>query len=69
MSFPQILNVLNGEMSLVGTNARTTAFLRIVEESIPFFLSCGTQFDQNHRLGAGQYQYGASVEDRKRNWI
>jgi len=62
---PQILNVLRGEMSLVGPRPERPYFCRLLEENIPFFAL-------RHSLRPGitgwaqiKYQYGASIEEAK----
>jgi len=62
---PQILNVLRGEMSLVGPRPERPHFCELLKESIPFF-------ELRHTVRPGitgwaqvKYQYGASVEESK----
>jgi len=62
---PQILNVLRGEMSLVGPRPERPHFCELLQESIPFF-------ELRHTVRPGitgwaqvKYQYGASVEESK----
>ena len=60
---PQLLNVLNGDMSLVGPRPERPEFVRQLTEQIPFY-------GQRHVLRPGltgwaqvRYTYGSSVED------
>lgn len=60
---PQLLNVLRGEMSLVGPRPERPYFCRLLEEKIPFYAL-------RHAVRPGitgwaqtRYQYGASVEE------
>jgi sugar transferase (PEP-CTERM system associated) len=62
---PQILNVLRGEMSLVGPRPERPHFCKLLEEKITFF-------ELRHTVRPGvtgwaqvKYQYGASVEESK----
>ncbi len=62
---PQMLNVLRGEMSLVGPRPERPYFCRLLEEQIPFFAL-------RHSLRPGitgwaqiKYQYGASIEEAR----
>jgi sugar transferase (PEP-CTERM system associated) len=62
---PQILNVLRGEMSLVGPRPERPHFCELLADSIPFF-------ELRHTVRPGitgwaqvKYQYGASVEESK----
>src|SRR4029453_12448993 len=60
---PQLLNVLKGDMSLVGPRPERPEFVRQLTEQIPFY-------GQRHVLRPGltgwaqvRYTYGSSVED------
>src|SRR4051812_26799585 len=64
--FPQLINVLRGDMSLVGPRPEQPYFCSLLEEQVPFFA-------QRHTVRPGvtgwaqiKYQYGASVEDAVR---
>jgi lipopolysaccharide/colanic/teichoic acid biosynthesis glycosyltransferase len=63
---PQLLNVLNGEMSLVGPRPERPSFVDQLREQIPFY-------DIRHSVKPGvtgwaqvRFNYGASVEDARR---
>lgn len=63
---PQFINVLKGEMSLVGPRPERPVFCTMLEDSIPFY-------GLRHTVRPGitgwaqiKYQYGASVDDAKR---
>jgi sugar transferase (PEP-CTERM system associated) len=63
---PQLLNVLRGEMSLVGPRPERPAFVRQLAEAVPYY-------DVRHSVKPGvtgwaqvRYSYGASVEDATR---
>jgi sugar transferase (PEP-CTERM system associated) len=63
--FPQILNVLRGDMSFVGPRPERPVFVEELKQEIPFY-------DQRHRVKPGItgwaqlcYPYGASAEDAK----
>jgi len=62
---PQVINVLRGEMSIVGPRPERPQFVSVLEEQIPFY-------GLRHSVRPGitgwaqvKYQYGASVEETK----
>lgn len=62
---PQFINVLRGDMSLVGPRPEQPKFCEMLEEQIPFYV-------QRHAVRPGitgwaqvKYQYGASVDDSR----
>jgi len=62
---PQLLNILRGEMSLVGPRPEVPYFCELLEKEIPFF-------NQRHVVRPGltgwaqvKYQYGATLEESK----
>ncbi len=62
---PQLLNVLKGDMSLVGPRPERLDFVRELDNELPFYR-------ERHRVRPGvtgwaqlRYQYGASMEDSK----
>ncbi len=62
---PQFINVLRGEMSIVGPRPERPHFVAVLEEQIPFY-------GLRHSVRPGitgwaqvKYQYGASVEETK----
>jgi sugar transferase (PEP-CTERM system associated) len=62
---PQVINVLRGEMSIVGPRPERPEFVSMLEEKIPFY-------GLRHSVRPGitgwaqiKYQYGASVEETK----
>lgn len=60
---PQLINVLKGEMSLIGPRPEREVFIRDLEQKIPFY-----QFRHMVKPGVTglaqvKYTYGASVED------
>jgi lipopolysaccharide/colanic/teichoic acid biosynthesis glycosyltransferase len=62
---PQLVNILRGEMSLVGPRPEVPYFCELLEKEIPFF-------NQRHVVRPGltgwaqvKYQYGASLEEAK----
>ena len=63
---PQLINVLRGEMSMVGPRPERPTFVDMLEKDIPFYAI-------RHSVKPGvtgwaqvRYAYGASVEDAKR---
>ncbi|AEU37821.1 exopolysaccharide biosynthesis polyprenyl glycosylphosphotransferase [Granulicella mallensis] len=63
---PQLVNILKGEMSLVGPRPEQPEFCRLLAEHIPFYA-------QRHAVLPGltgwaqvRYQYGASIEESRR---
>jgi sugar transferase (PEP-CTERM system associated) len=62
---PQVINVLRGEMSIVGPRPERPHFIAMLEEQIPFY-------GLRHSVRPGitgwaqvKYQYGASIEETK----
>jgi sugar transferase (PEP-CTERM system associated) len=62
---PQLINILRGEMSLVGPRPEVPYFCELLEKEIPFF-------NQRHVVRPGltgwaqvKYQYGATLEEAK----
>ena len=62
---PQLINILRGEMSLVGPRPEVPYFCELLEKEIPFF-------NQRHVVRPGltgwaqvKYQYGATLEESK----
>jgi sugar transferase (PEP-CTERM system associated) len=62
---PQVINVLRGEMSVIGPRPERPEFVSMLEEQIPFY-------GLRHSVRPGitgwaqvKYQYGASVEETK----
>jgi sugar transferase (PEP-CTERM system associated) len=62
---PQILNVLRGEMSLVGPRPERPHFCELLEEKIAFFQLRHTVRPGITGWAQIKYQYGASVEESK----
>ena len=63
--FPQLFNVIKGEMSFVGPRPEREFFVKALEEAIPYY---GERFSVKPGVtGWAQvcYPYGASVEDAK----
>jgi sugar transferase (PEP-CTERM system associated) len=63
--FPQVLNVLRGDMSFVGPRPERPVFVETLSQAIPYY-------GERHRVKPGitgwaqiRYPYGASVEDAK----
>ncbi len=64
--FPQLINVLKGDMSLVGPRPEQPYFCELLAKEIPFY-------HQRHTVPPGltgwaqvRYMYGASIEESKR---
>ena len=62
---PQLLNILRGEMSLIGPRPEVPYFCELLEREIPYF-------NQRHTVRPGltgwaqvKYQYGASLEEAR----
>jgi sugar transferase (PEP-CTERM system associated) len=62
---PQIVNVLRGEMSLVGPRPERPHFCELLGENIPFFQLRHTVRPGITGWAQVKYQYGASVEESK----
>jgi exopolysaccharide biosynthesis polyprenyl glycosylphosphotransferase len=62
---PQILNVLHGEMSLVGPRPERPQFCLLLEQNIPYFSLRHTVRPGITGWAQVKYQYGASVEESK----
>jgi sugar transferase (PEP-CTERM system associated) len=62
---PQIINVLRGEMSLVGPRPERPHFCELLGENIPFFQLRHTVRPGITGWAQIKYQYGASVEESK----
>lgn len=63
---PQLVNILKGEMSIIGPRPERLAFVRHLKQTIPFY-------DERHRYKPGlagwaqlRYPYGASEEDTRK---
>jgi sugar transferase (PEP-CTERM system associated) len=61
--FPQLLNVLKGEMSLVGPRPERPYFVRQLTAKIPFYALRHTVKPGVTGWAQVRYQYGASAED------
>ena len=64
--FPQVINVLMGDMSFIGPRPERPFFVEKIRKEIPFY-------DLRHRVRPGitgwaqvSYPYGASIEDAKK---
>lgn len=62
---PQIINVLKGEMSLVGPRPERPHFCELLEADIPFFSLRHTVRPGITGWAQVKYQYGASVKESK----
>jgi sugar transferase (PEP-CTERM system associated) len=62
---PQIFNVLQGEMSLVGPRPERPHFCELLKDEIPFFELRNTVRPGITGWAQVRYQYGASVEESK----
>jgi exopolysaccharide biosynthesis polyprenyl glycosylphosphotransferase len=60
---PQLLNVLKGEMSIVGPRPEREVFIHDLEKHIPFYRFRHTVKPGVTGLAQVRYTYGASVED------
>jgi exopolysaccharide biosynthesis polyprenyl glycosylphosphotransferase len=61
--FPQVINVLRGEMSFIGPRPERPCFVSLLQEKIPYY-------SQRHTVKPGitgwaqiRYRYGATIED------
>jgi sugar transferase (PEP-CTERM system associated) len=64
--FPQVINVLKGDMSFIGPRPERPYFVEQIRKEIPFY-------DLRHKVSPGitgwaqvNYPYGASIEDAKK---
>jgi sugar transferase (PEP-CTERM system associated) len=62
---PQVLNVLRGEMSLVGPRPERPEFCLLLEQNIPFFSLRHTVRPGITGWAQVKYQYGGSVEESR----
>lgn len=62
---PQLINVLRGEMSLVGPRPERPYFCAVLEEQIPFYGLRHTVRPGITGWAQVRYQYGASVQEAK----
>lgn len=62
---PQLLNVLKGDMSMVGPRPEREVFIHDLEQHIPFYRVRHTVKPGVTGLAQVSYTYGASVEDAK----
>jgi exopolysaccharide biosynthesis polyprenyl glycosylphosphotransferase len=63
---PQLLNVLRGEMSLVGPRPEQPFFCDLLAREIPFYRQRHTVLPGLTGWAQVRYQYGASIEESKR---
>ncbi|CUA83985.1 sugar transferase [Pseudidiomarina woesei] len=62
---PQLINVLNGEMSLIGPRPERQVFIQELEKSIPYYRFRHAVKPGITGLAQVKYPYGASVDDAK----
>jgi sugar transferase (PEP-CTERM system associated) len=62
---PQLLNVLGGEMSLVGPRPERPQFCHLLEQRIPYFALRNTVRPGLTGWAQVKYQYGGSIEESK----
>ncbi len=62
---PQFINVLRGEMSLVGPRPEQPEFVHVLEESIPYYAERHTVRPGITGWAQIKYKYGSSIEDSK----
>lgn len=60
---PQLINVLKGEMSLIGPRPERKIFISKLEKSIPYYRFRHAVRPGISGLAQIKYQYGASIED------
>lgn len=60
---PQLINVLKGEMSLIGPRPEREVFISSLEKSIPYYRFRHAVRPGISGLAQVKYQYGASLED------
>ncbi|ALU43242.1 exopolysaccharide biosynthesis polyprenyl glycosylphosphotransferase [Pseudoalteromonas rubra] len=60
---PQLINVLRGEMSLVGPRPEREIFIKVLEEEIPYYRFRHAVKPGVTGLAQVSYPYGASIED------
>lgn len=62
---PQLLNVIKGEMSLIGPRPEREVFIQNLEKEIPFYRFRHAVKPGITGLAQVKYPYGASIEDAK----